>query len=84
MTPSSVAWLSPVLGFQAAALPFSIATLCTFFSLLISHRGPKTEINEQKEVVSVNRAGLLVTLVAAMLQTLAAVAASVSAVAVLG
>ncbi len=80
----TVAGLSPVPGFHTAAAACLITYASTLLSLLISHRGTKTEINEKREVRSVNGVGRLVVLVAALFQALAAVSASIAAAAVLG
>lgn len=52
-------------------------------STLISHPGPASEINEKREAMSVRFRERILPLVVALLQTLAAIAASVTAAAVL-
>jgi hypothetical protein len=56
----------------------------TLLSLLISHPGPASEINEKREAMLVRFRERIVPLVVALLQTLAAIAVSVTAAAVLG
>jgi hypothetical protein len=79
-----VAGLSPVPGFHTAAVACSIAYVSTLLSLLISHLGPASEINEKREAMSVRFRERLLALVVVLLQTLAAITASVAAAAVLG
>jgi hypothetical protein len=80
---ATVAGLSPVPGFQTAAAACAISYVATLLSLLISHRGPKTGINEKREVGSVT--GVEGSrCVVALMNVLAAVTASITAAAVLG
>lgn len=75
--------MSPVPGFQTAAVACTISYICTLLPLLISHHQSKAGINEKKEVVSVT-GSRRVRFVVALLNVMAAVGASVAAAAVLG
>ena len=79
-----VAGLSPVPGFHTAAVFCMIAYMSTWLLLRISHRGTAMGIDEQREVVAVNRKEHFVTAVVASLELVAALATNVVAAAVLG
>lgn len=79
-----VAGLSPVYGFDTAAVACAVTFMSTLSLVLTSHRKPAMKAQGRKEVVAVAVKGYVSMFSRALLQSIAAVAAGIAGAAVLG